>query len=217
MVSILRAASLAVVMLLVVSLPRPSSIRQVDFRNFAYPWNGGREPENLENPWHWIESIPSKTVRLKSGVHRFWDEVEKGLDRSTAPGLWFESVTYGDLDDDGEEEAAVDLNYSGGGTANWGYLYVYTLDRGGPRLLGWLESGSRAYGGLVKVSIQQGQLVLDFADPERRDGDCCSDGYIRVRYVWKGEHFVETGPREKGDLQPAKPVSSQQSEPHSIP
>jgi hypothetical protein len=209
MVSLLRSVSVAVAALILAAPPGTSSIRHVDFKNFAYPWNGGGGPENLENPWHWIESSPSSTVQLRGGVHRFWEEVEAGQDRSRAPGLWFESVTYGDLDGDGKEEAAVDLNYSGGGTANWDYLYVYKLDRDGPRLLGWLESGDRAYGGLVKVSIQQGQLVLDFADPERRDGDCCSGGYIRVRYVWKGGHFVETGPREKGDLKPARPASSQ--------
>jgi hypothetical protein len=207
MACLVRFSSAALTILLVAAPPGRSSIRQVDFRNFAYLWNGGAEPENLENPWHWIESIPSTTVRLEGGVHRFWEEAEDG-DRSRAPGLWFESVKYGDLDGDGKEEAAVDLNYSGGGTANWDYLYVYKLDRNGPRLLGWLESGSRGYGGLVGVAIQNQQLVLDFADPERQDGDCCSDGYIRLRYVWKSGHFVETGHREKGDLKrPAKPAT----------
>jgi len=184
--------------MLVVASPRgTSSIRQIDFKNFTYPWDGGGAPADQ---WHWIDSIPSTTVHLAAGVHRFWDEVPEGLDRSYAPGLWLESVTYGDLDGDGKEEAAVDLNYSGGGTANWDYLYVYKLTKNRPRLLGWLESGSRAYGGLVRVVIEQRQLVLDFQDPERRDGDCCSDGYIRVRYVWKDGRFVETGTRERGDL-----------------
>jgi hypothetical protein len=110
------------------------------------------------------------------------------------------SVTYGDLDGDQSEVAAVALNYSGGGTANWDYLYVYKLEKGVPRLRGWLESGSRADGGLVGVTIQNGQLILDFADSERRIADCCSEGYIRVRYVWKERRFVETGARERGDL-----------------
>ena len=197
MASLLRFASVALAILLVTAPPHINSVRQIDFKNFAYPWHGGGPPADL---WHWIDSIPSTKVQISAGVHRFWDEVEDGLDHSSAPGLWLESVTYGDLDADGKEEAAVDLNYSGGGTANWNYLYVYKLDKGVPRLLGWLESGSRAYGGLVRVAIQQRQLVLDFADPERRVGDCCSDGYIRVRYVWRDGHFVETGARERGDL-----------------
>jgi hypothetical protein len=203
MASLVRLASVALAIYVIAASPHPSSIRQIDFRNFAYPWDGGSPPEDL---WHWIDSAPSTTVRLKDGVHRFWEDIEDGMARNTAPGLWFESVTYGDLDGDGKEEAAVDLNYGGGGTANWDYLYVYKLDGSGPRLLGWLKGGDRAYGGLVRVAIEQKQLVLDFADPERQVGDCCSEGYIRVHYVWGRGHFVETGPREKGDLKrPAKP------------
>lgn len=202
----LRFASMAVAVLVVVTPPRPRSIREIDFRNFTFPWNGGAEPENSENPWHWIASAHSGTVQLRGGVHRFWDEVPRDV-RNRAPGLWLDSIAYGYLEGLGED-AAVALNYSTGGTANWDYLYVYTLERNRPRLLGWLESGSRAYGGLVAVALRNGQLVLDFADPARRDGDCCSDGYIRVRYVWKNGHFAETGPRERGDLKPAKPVSS---------
>ena len=192
-------------MLLVVAVPRTTtSIRQIDFRNFAYPWDGAGPPADL---WHWIDSVPSTTVHLADGVHRFWDEVEQGLDRSSAPGLWLQTVTYGDVDGDGKEEAAVDLRYSGGGTANWHYLYVYKLEKNRPRLLGWLESGSRAYGGLVRVAVDQKQLVLDFADAEKRVGDCCSEGYIRVRYVLKDGHFIETGTRERGDLKTGNPRS----------
>jgi hypothetical protein len=184
-------------MMLVGAASHTSSIRQIDFKNFAYPWDGGG---GSPDEWHWIGSIPSTKVELSGGVHRFWEEVETGEDRNSAPGLRMESVTYGDLDGDQKEEAAVDLIYSSGGTANWHYLYVYKLDKGELRLLGWLETGSRAYGGLVKVAIQNGQLVLDFADSERRIGDCCSEGYIRVRYAWRDGHFAETGTRERGDL-----------------
>lgn len=203
----LRFGLVAVAILIAPAFSRPHSIRQIDFGNFTYPWNGGAGPEGLETPWHWMESSHSGTVRLKDGVHRFWDEVGDDVDRERAPGLWLESVTYGDLKGPGEE-AAVDLSYSTGGTASWDYLCVYTLDGNRPRLLGWLESGDRADGGLVRVAVQGGQLVLDFADPSRQDGVCCSDGYIRVRYVWNSGHFEETGPRERGDLKAGKPVSS---------
>jgi hypothetical protein len=197
MVNHLRSAPLALALLIFAALPRISSVRQIDFKNFAYPWDGGGSP--LED-WFWMNSIPSTNVKLSGGVHRFWEEVEPGEDRNRAPGLWMESVTYGDLDGDQEDEAAVELNYSGGGTANWDYLYIYKLDKGVPRLRARLESGSRAYGGLVHVAIQNGLLVLDFADAERRSGDCRSEGYIRVRYAWKQGHFAETGSRERGDL-----------------
>jgi hypothetical protein len=104
------------------------------------------------------------------------------------------------LDGDGNEEAIVHLNYSTGGTANWDFLYVYGQGHGQLPILGILESGSRGYGGLVRTRITQGLLVLDFADAERRVGDCCSEGYVRIRYRWKKGVFVETGTRERGDL-----------------
>jgi hypothetical protein len=60
------------------------------------------------------------------------------------------SVTYGDVNGDGRDEAVVDLLYGTGGTANWHYLYAFTLANGSPTLLGTLQCGSRADGGLVK-------------------------------------------------------------------
>ena len=63
------------------------SIRQIDFKNFAYPWGNPGGP--LEH-WHWIPSSPSTKVRLTGGTHRFLREVEPGDDRnqlSRAP-IW---------------------------------------------------------------------------------------------------------------------------------
>jgi hypothetical protein len=111
-----------------------------------------------------------------------------------------DGVTYGDLDGNGTEEAAVHLNYGSGGTQNWDYLYVYKSVDGRPSLIGILISGERGYGGLVRSSIENGLLVLDFADADRRVGDCCSEGYIRVHYRWRNGTFVEIGARERGDL-----------------
>jgi hypothetical protein len=195
----LRLLALLIAIVCAVSLESASkSIREVDFKNFAYPFGNPGSP--LEH-WHWIPSIPSDKVALADGVHRFWNEIEPGEDRNRAPGLWVESVTYGYLDGDKAEEAIVVLNYSGGGTANWDYLYVYKLDQGAPKLIAWLESGSRAWGGLVKVQVENRLLVLDFADAKRRVGDCCSEGYIRLHYAFEGGRFVETGPSERGDLE----------------
>ena len=110
-------------------------------------------------------------------------------------------VVYGQLTKNPlEQEAAVDLLYDSGGTANWHYLYVYHLNDGKPELMAWLESGSRADGGLVKTNIRDHLLVLDFEDSSKQEGDCCSDGYIRVSYRWQNGRFVETLPRQYGPL-----------------
>jgi hypothetical protein len=148
----------------------------------------------------WINPLPQGHIRALRGIHHFYSPGQDELEHERAPLISVDSITYGDLDGDGIEEAAVHLNYSTGGTSNWDFLYIYKLGHGRPKLLGVLESGSRAYGGLVRTSVTGGLLVLDFADAERSVGDCCSEGYIRVRYRWQDRGFAEEGQRERGDL-----------------
>jgi hypothetical protein len=174
-----------------------TTIHQVDFTNFKYLWNA----PNLGVPdtWTWLPGKPTSTARLIGGKHDF-SLAETPAGTYQGVHLTFVSVTYGDLNDDGEDDAAVELSFSTGGTVGWRYLFVFTLRNGKPTLLGRLQSGARADGGLVRVAIAQGFLVLDFEDTNRRVGDCCSEGYVRVRYRWQGGVFVASGPPEFGDL-----------------
>ena len=155
----------------------------------------GRNQTRRNADWKWLADRPQQTVRLQDSWHRFQDS-----DGNSLGYLNLRSITYGDLDGDGRDEVAVDLLRGSGGTANWHYLYVYKFRGSALNLVGWLKSGSRAYGGLVQVVIRGGALVLDFSDPDRRIGDCCSEGIIRVRYRFEGGQFVEIPPRIKEDL-----------------
>jgi hypothetical protein len=186
---------------LTAGIPKTDEIRRLDFKNFSFPWDEEMgEASSVPTISRWISPLPQEHIRAVRGTHHFYSPGQDELEREQAPLISVDSITYGDLDGDGIEEAAVHLNYSTGGTSNWDFLYIYKLGRGRPKLLGILESGSRGYGGLVRTSIAEGLLVLDFADAEWRVGDCCSEGYIRVRYRWQGQGFVEGGPRERGDL-----------------
>ncbi len=171
-----------------------SDIRKIDFYNFAYPWN---ELDVVPDTWEWLTSSPAIQVSTVGGLYSFHDD---GQEEGPAPLVGVEAVTYGDLLGDGHDQAVVSLNYSTGGTANWDYLYVYKLVHGQPVLLARLRTGSRGAGGLAGVSIRHGLLIVDFADKDRMDGDCCSEGYVRVRYRWKKGTFVEIGVRQRGDL-----------------
>jgi len=175
-----------------------SGIRQIDFRNFSYPWDNTVATVPLN--WRWITTSSHGKIRLIDGRHDFFNPRASEIERKLSPSLEFHFVTYGDLDGDQIEEAAIALNYSTGGTANWDYLYVYKFEHGAAKLVGRLESGSRADGGLIQVSIRNGLLIVDFADSERRVADCCSEGFIRVHYRWRNGRFIEEGPRERGDL-----------------
>ncbi len=173
-----------------------AKIRDIDFKNFVYPWDDPETDNDNHARWFWMSLPDQTTVRLQDGMHRFLKKP------GVSPAVDFQFAVYGDLDGDGVEDAAVALNYSPGGTSNWDYLYVYKGSSPKPKLLGRLRAGSRAYGGLVRASIENGLLILDFNDEDTRTGDCCSDRYIRVRYRWQRAHFVEEGPREKGYFDP---------------
>lgn len=181
-----------------------ADIHQVDFKNFGYPIDND---EGVPVGWRWIKSGTEETIPLLNGRWKPTDPDEP----PSPPYLSFWSVTYGEIGTTLPlEVAAVDLIYGSGGTANWHYLYIYTLENGQPKLMEWLESGSRAYYGLVKVGFQNGQLVLDFEDPAKRVGECCSTSYVRVHYRWQNNHFIDAGSREHGDLPLNGPPHKQQ-------
>ncbi len=177
-----------------------TTVRQIDFANFTYAWTDAEPPEYIHEPWHWLTSSPNLRFRAVGAIHHFYLPAQDKYEREHAPLVSVDSVRYGDLDGDGAEEAVVALNYSTGGTQNWDYLYVYKLERGQPKLLARMQTGSRGYGGLVRAFVRDELLIVDFADPERPAGDCCSEGYVRVRYRWQEGRFLEEGTRERGNL-----------------
>ena len=184
------------------SAPKGTDIRSINFKNFSFPWDDdmGDSPSYGPSPWHWLKSLPESKIQVVNGIYHFYEPDQSRPERERASLVSVDAVTYGDLNADGTEDAAVHLNYSTGGTQNWDYLYIYRLVDGHPELMGILKAGSRADGGLYRTAIENALLVLDFADAERRAGDCCSEGYIRVRYRWRNRAFVEEGPREHGDI-----------------
>ena len=178
---------------------RATTIRQIDFDNFRYSWS---DPgENIPETWHWIASPPDSHFTTVNGIYHFYDREQDRDEGRLAPRITVTSVTYGDVDGDGVDEALVALNYSPGGTGNWDYLYVYKLQDGRAHVIARLQAGSRGSGGLVRACIQENLLVAAFADSERLSGDCCSEGYIRVRYRWREDGFVEERTVERGDLE----------------
>ena len=180
----------------------PASIRDIDFKNFSFAWDDetATPPSDLYTPWHWLDSIPVPRIRVAKGIHHFYLRKQGKFERGRAPLISVDSVIYGHLEADAGDEAVVHLNYSTGGTYNWDYVYVYQLVGDHSKPMGIMKCGSRGSGGLVRADVENGLLVLDFADPERRVGDCCSEGYIRVSYRWHNGAFIEQGPHERGDL-----------------
>jgi hypothetical protein len=166
-------------------LARSASIRDVDFRNFSYPFPH-RKFLPVPDKLRWLPVETATHVSLRNGEHAF----PCGFPQCES--LTFDQVRYGEVTGLGEA-AVVTTVYHTGGTANWQYLYVVAMRSGRPRALAWLEAGSRAYMGLRSLSIDRGDLVLVVNDPDKREGDCCSTGSITLRYRWMNGHFQQAG------------------------
>jgi hypothetical protein len=170
-----------------------TNIRQVDFKNFSYPWS---EPTSWPHQLEWSDKVGQNRVQLVNGRWRLHTEdAESNMPFS---GLTLEEVRFDDVTGEGLTNAIVVLRFDTGGTQYSHYVYIYTLAAGKPKLLAWFHSGDRAASGLYRVYGQDGKLVIELFDPEKREGDCCSSGFIRTRYRWHDGSFSPAGLPESG-------------------
>ena len=165
---------------------RLSSIRSVDFANFTYQ----------AKPVYSRRSFSLKGGRYKGRLRGVYD---------IPYPISLVGVVYGDVTGDRAEDAMVVLYESVKGTAIPYYVYVYSLERGKPKLLWSFETGDRGDGGLRKVYAGNGELVLELygkdtsiedIDNKEETGACCPKSFTRTRYQWRGGRFRQKGGRE---------------------
>jgi hypothetical protein len=170
------------------------SIRQVDFKNFTYPLS-----DTLlgHDRLQWL-SIPTARhggmhIHLVNGSDLTKSSSVMGREYAQFEGFTLQSVQFADLTDDSKEEAIVVLRYATGGTQSTDYVYIYSVEGGTPKLLGYCHTGDRAYYGLHRVYGDHETLVFELFDPRQRSGDCCSSGLVRMRYQWHEGRFEAFG------------------------
>jgi hypothetical protein len=160
------------------------TIRQVDFRNFPYPLSSHMlSHARLQ----WLD--PSPGGNIKGPAIR----LVNGKDVS---GFTLQSVAYADVTGDGKEDAVVVVRYDGGGTQNTHYIYIYSMADGHPKLLAYCHTGGGTNLGLHKAYGEQGQLVIEMIDRQNIPGDCCTSGFLRMRYKWGDGGFQISGAPE---------------------
>lgn len=149
------------------------SISSVDFSNFTFPWS-----KEL--------GVVGESFTLRNGERPPTRDERGFIDEM---GVYMGGVWYGDLTDDGAEEAIVFLSVQTGGSAIPGIVYVYAWKDGKPSMM-WSEvTGDRANGGLRAASAEQGHLILEVNDLEGSRGDCCLVKFARTKYKWDGATF----------------------------
>jgi len=181
------------------------NIRQVDFKNFTYPLSGALLGHDR---LQWLDK-PSEAHPHRQPIHLVNGDnltkassfVMNGQEYAQWEGFTLQSVEFADATGEGKEDAIVVLEYLTGGTQKTHYVYIYAFGDGKPKLLGYFHSGDRAYSGLRKVYGENGKLVIELFDPQKRSGDCCSSGFVRTRYKWHNGRFEAFGTSEAVTLQ----------------
>jgi hypothetical protein len=176
--------------------PSPQSpIRSIDFANFIFP----AKP---------LYSDGKESFTLKDGRYEGRPGIVGAPEPFGSPyPVSLMGVVYGDVTNDGEEEAMVVLTESVAGTAIPYYVYIFGMNGNRPKLLWAFAAGDRGDGGLRKVyAAEDDNLVVelygkntsirDTEDKEEETGACCPKTFTRTRYLWDGIQFRPRGEPE---------------------
>jgi hypothetical protein len=172
------------------SLNAQANIRRIDFSNFTYePYCIGDE---------------KKKITIKNG--EFFEEKEMNgyTDR-----FYFKAspAEYGDLNNDGNDEAVILSVCNTGGTGNFSEGFIFELKNGKPHLLARIEGGDRADGGLRSAKIENDSLVVESNEPGEFGGACCPEFVVTRRYKLRGEKLTANGKAERRELYPKERVT----------
>ena len=170
-----------------------SPLGSFDFKNYTYP---------LPKGW---QDVDGKDVILENGTRR-------GGEKTI--GLAYVTTKYFDATGDGQDEAFVILKIMTAGSAIPQAVYVYLWKNDAPELIWNFRTGDRADGGLKKLQMENGELVVELYGQDRYiigdaetlkiTGDeeqiCCPAFFTRTRYKWNGSTFRLAGKRETYSL-----------------
>lgn len=164
-------------------------IRKIDFKNFTYSDNTGKNIFTLTNGEEPFGNMKDIAFSLRS-------------------------IEYADLTNDKEGEAIINISIQYGAGSS-GLFYIYTLENDKPKILWYVESGYGAEGELKKVYAENKSLIVElfgnnkfientgkFKFPDQKDVPkdlCCPTTFTKFRFKWNGEKFVVEGKPELFD------------------
>lgn len=178
-----------------------SPLGTFDFKNFTYP---------LPRGWHHQDG--DEIVLVNGVLEPVFEEVGDDMtpeEKAEAKaerriGMSYVTTKYFDVDNDGEDEAAVVLKIETGGNAIPQLVYIYGWKDGQPELQWNFRTGDRADGGLKDIRAENGELVIELYGQDRFllgqtetgkiTGDeeqlCCPTFFTRSFYKWNGKNFL---------------------------
>ena len=102
-------------------------------------------------------------------------------------------IIYGDLDGDGDEDAAAQFTIEGmGGGNNYGfYLAVFKNDNGKLTAVTDTAIGGKLNRDVSFTKIENGKMLFDTKDYDEDDGACCPSIEGKTAYVLEEDKLVE--------------------------
>jgi len=162
-----------------------------DLRNFTYEPSCASEDS-------------AKPVTVKDGEYSYEKQEDGYIDH-----FYFKvfDVIYGDLTGDGKAEAVALTVCNTGGTGNFTEGFIFGVQNGRTVQLAILPGGDRAYGGIRKVWIETGRLVVETNDPGELGGACCPTEIITSTYKLAGKTLNEVVASTKRAIYPSRRVA----------
>jgi hypothetical protein len=146
----------------------------------------------------------AQTVTLVDGEGRANTE-QYSLDK--------DSITFGELDPDGAEDAVVVISDSGGGSGMFEALVAVRYQNGKA-----ISSAQQELGDRIKVNsitINHRIVTVDMLVQGPNDGLCCPTKEKVIKLILQGDHFVDASTALPNALSTVTPVASEQPTAHS--
>jgi hypothetical protein len=141
--------------------------------------------------------IYDEPVTLTDGVYEGEPFVQGGVARPVVTYI-DHTLTYGDLDDDGSEDAVTLMMENSGGSGDFSYIGAQ-LNRGGhPVDVGAALLGDRVQ--LLSLRVEGGQVVAEIVTQAADEGLCCGTRKLCKRLALQEGVLVEVGSEELGTV-----------------
>lgn len=151
-------------------------IHRVNFQDFIYrPSCAHLASEDVE-----------AQIRTRNGKYEVYNDKEQ-------IGFTIRTPAYGDLTNDGVDEAVILSSCNTGGSGQFSEGFIYTIRGEKPLLLARIPGGDRADGGLHDLTVERGLLVVERYARKDTSGLCCPDFVDTTRYRWDGRKLVQAG------------------------
>ncbi|MCB0193341.1 MAG: WG repeat-containing protein, partial [Anaerolineae bacterium] len=136
-------------------------------------------PEALSNAEYASEWTEEGLAALVDGVHT--EQIDETASSELSVSLVDDLVVYGDLNDDGLEDAVVVLVTSSGGTGVFYDLYAVLNDDGEPQPIIPVLLGDRVI--INSIAINDGEITVQMITHRPSDGMCCPTLPVTLHYV----------------------------------